>query len=213
MGGGPEGGLEKIQSHFEENTPRMKAEKVGQVYVAATLSSYSTTLRGIGEGELERLFNGTAEEVWHCAEWARYHQADHARKRLSERCGRVGALFLPISLQHYRRSIKAVCNREHPVLHALAAQSLRPRSSSFQSYANAAGQLLPRSGVVGANQGDREDAVAASKCLSMHARTWRTKSDRNRGGKNTRGNPLSKRLGQGRYSPARALVSGLRTLE
>ncbi|NLK05832.1 MAG: hypothetical protein GX315_05665 [Spirochaetales bacterium] len=58
MGGGPEGGLEKIRSLFGENRSITRAGKVGQVYVADTLASYiaySTNLAGIGEGELQGL--------------------------------------------------------------------------------------------------------------------------------------------------------------
>lgn len=55
MGGGPEGGLEKVRSLFEENASSSKAERIGQVFVADTLASYisySIKLAGIEEGEL-----------------------------------------------------------------------------------------------------------------------------------------------------------------
>jgi len=58
MGGGAEGGLEKVRSLFEENAEWMRTKPEGRVYVADTLASYiaySTRLAGIGEGELEGL--------------------------------------------------------------------------------------------------------------------------------------------------------------
>ncbi len=58
MGGGAEGGLEKVRSLYAENSDRVPAKREGHVFVADTLASYiaySTRLAGIGEGELKDL--------------------------------------------------------------------------------------------------------------------------------------------------------------